>query len=177
LGKQSVAVEETRHYNQATAKSEDLRMAVATKTVPERLFFCIAEEVAQPEIGFFAQRAVGPLYETLKAAGLEIAGDLELICPQWNDQGKSRVLFAVPIEAEKPVPAPYFFWKSPAFKCAWTDHTGSMPSLKSAWAAFGSSVQSSGFTPLPTRAWREVYKHWESFNSEKDVTELQLEIE
>jgi hypothetical protein len=159
-------------------------MAVQTKTVPARLYFCIAEEVAQPEIGFFAQRAVGPLYETLKAAGLEIAGDLELICPEWNDGGKSRVMFAVPIKSQTPsggnspvaTKAPYFFWQSPVFKCAWIDHIGSMPSLKSAWAAFGPAVAANGLTLSPTRSWREVYQHWESFHSEKNVTELQLEI-
>jgi hypothetical protein len=159
-------------------------MNVQTKTVPQRRYFCIAEEVTQPEIPPFAQRAVGPLYEILKAAGLEIAGDLELICPQWNGEGKSRVMFAVPVQSEKPTggnspvvaKAPYFFWQSPAFKCAWTDNLGSMPSLKTAWAAFGPNVASSGLTPLPTHGWREVYKHWESFHSEKNVTELQLEI-
>ncbi len=93
-------------------------MAVQTKTVPARLYFCIAEDVTQPEIPLFAQRAVGPLYETLKATGLEIAGDLELICPQWNGEGKSRVMFAIPIQVERLVPAPYFIWQSPVFKCA-----------------------------------------------------------
>ncbi len=59
----------------------------------------------------------------------------------------------------------------------WIDRLGSMPSLKAAWAAFGPSVQAAGLTPAPTHGWREVYKHWESFHSENNVTELQLEIE
>ncbi len=159
-------------------------MNIQTKTVPEQLCFCVADDVTQEEIAFFAQRAVGPLYETLKTAGLDIAGDLEFICPEWNDQGKSRLIIAVPVKSETPPGrgsalqprSPYFFWESPAFKCAWIDHKGSMPSLKSAWAAFGPAVAAAGFEPVATRSWREVYKHWESFHSENNITELQLEI-
>src|SRR4051812_2815094 len=114
-------------------------MSINTKTVPARTYFCVAEEVTQPEIGFFAQRAVGPLYDTAKAMNLPNGGDLELICPQWNAEGKSRVMFAIPLAGSSggtsSTPAlPYFFWDSPPFKCAWADYKGSMPSIKAAWA-------------------------------------------
>lgn len=152
-------------------------MTIHTKTVPPRSYACIADDVTQPEIAPFAQRAIGPLYEAIKAAGLEIAGDLEAICEKWNDQGKSRVMFAVPVQAEKPIAAPYFFWRSSPFKCAWAEYVGEMPGLKAAWAAFGPAVAAAGYKPTAARSWREVYKHWESFHSDKNVTELQLGID
>jgi hypothetical protein len=156
-------------------------MNVQTKTVPARRYFCVAEDVTQPEIGFFAQRAVGPLYETAKQLSLEIAGDLELICPQWNVEGKSRVMFAIPVagagsdRGTAAAPAPHFFWDSPPFQCAWTDYKGSMPNIKAAWAAFGDAVKMQGLQGTPNMAWREIYKYWEDFNSDNNVTELQLE--
>jgi len=151
-------------------------MTITTKTVPERLYFCIAGEMTQSEIAPFAQRAVDPLFDALGRAGLESAGDLELICPKWNGQEKSRVMFAIPIREEKAVREPYFLWKSPPFKCACYDHKGSMPSLKAAWSAFGDAVARSGLKSSPSHGWREVYKYWESFHSDNDLTELQMEI-
>jgi hypothetical protein len=157
-------------------------MNINTKTVPARTYFCVAEEVTQPEIGFFAKRAVGPLYDTAKAMNLPIAGDLELICPQWNAEGKSRVMFAIPLSSPPggnsgSAASPYFFWDSSPFKCAWADYKGSMPSIKDAWAAFGNAVKAAGHQRTPDMAWREIYKHWEDFNSENNVTELQVEIQ
>jgi hypothetical protein len=156
-------------------------MNINTKTVPARKYFCVAEEATQPEIGFFAKRAVGPLYDTAKSMNLPIGGDLELICPQWNAEGKSRVIFAIPLDGTLgdnagAVASPYFFWDAPAFKCAWADYKGSMPSIKAAWAAFGNAVKAAGQMGTPDMAWREVYKHWEDFNSENNLTELQVEI-
>jgi hypothetical protein len=157
-------------------------MNINTKTVPARKYFCVAEGATQPEIGLFAKRAVGPLYDAAKAMNLPIGGDLELICPQWNAEGKSRVIFAIPLAATpggnagSPV-SPYFFWDAPAFKCALADYQGSMPSIKAAWADFGNAVKAAGHKGTPDMAWREVYKHWEDFNSENNVTELQIEIQ
>lgn len=151
-------------------------MTITTKTIPERLYLCIAGEMTQPEIAPFAQRVVDPLCDALGAAGLESAGDLELICPKWNGQEKSRVMFAIPIHEERLVSEPYFIWKSPAFKCACSDHKGSMPSLKAAWSALGDALEKDGFKCPSSHGWREVYKYWESFESEDDLTELQMEI-
>jgi hypothetical protein len=151
-------------------------MTITTKTIPERLYLCVAGEMTQPEIASFAQRAVDPLFDALGTAGLKSAGDLELICPKWNGQEKSRVMFAIPIREEKAVSEPYFIWKSPIFKCACYDHKGSMPSLKAVWSAFGEALERNGFRCASSCGWREVYKYWESFHSDNDLTELRMEI-
>ena len=51
-------------------------MQIDTKTVPGRRYFCVADEVTQPEIPLFSQRAVGPLYETAKKQKLAVVSDL-----------------------------------------------------------------------------------------------------
>ena len=149
-----------------------------SKTVPPQFFLCVAEDVTQEQIPAFAQRAIDPLDKALAAVNLQPAGDLQFICEKWNGEKPSRLIIGIPIlqEPATPAAAPYFVWKSPAFKCAWLDHKGPMPSLKEAWANFGPAVAAAGLMPAPTHAWREIYKHFESFDSPNDLTELQLEI-
>lgn len=145
------------------------------KTVPEQLFFCIAGEVTRSEIPSFAARAVGPLYEALAKAGLAQTGPLQFICPEWKGaDAKNRLIIGIPIQEQKPVPNPWFVWTAPAFHCVWKEHTGSMPSLKEAWNSFVEECAKEGVQPAGT--WREVYKHWESFESENDITEIQMGI-
>jgi effector-binding domain-containing protein len=146
-----------------------------TKTVPEQLFFCVSEEVTREEIPSLAARAVGPLYEALAKAGLEQTGPLQFICPEWKGaDAKNKLIIGIPIREEKSVPAPCFVWTAPAFHCVWKEHTGSMPSLKEAWNSFVEECTKEGVQPTGT--WREIYKVWESFESEKNVTEIQMGI-
>jgi len=160
----------------APKKVEQGAMEIAVKTVPETLFFCVAEEVAQAEIPAFAERAVGPLFEALGARGQHPIGDLHFICPQWmGPEAKSRIVFAVPVAAEFPVEAPYYLWRSPAFKCAWIEYQGPMSGIKEAWGHFGAAVEQTSHRPVGS--WREVYVHWVAPESAEDRTELQMGIE
>jgi len=47
---------------------------------------------------------------------------------------------------------------------------------KAAWSALGAALEKNGFKCATSHGWREVYKYWESFESENDLTELQMEI-
>ena len=147
-----------------------------TKTVPERLFFCIAGEVTQAEIPVLAGQAVGPLHEALAKENLVREGDLHFICPEWKGaDAKNKLLLAIPIAKEAEVASPYFLFKAPSFKCIWRDHQGPMTTIKAAWDSLVTDAETEGLRPVGS--WREVYKHWESFDSPNNLTELQMEIQ
>ena len=157
-------------------KAEQKPVEVAIKTVPETLFFCVAEGVTQADIPVFAGRAVGPLYETLGKLGQQPAGDLQFICPEWiGPDAKNKIVFAIPSAKEFPVEAPYYLWKAPAFKCAWVEYKGPMSGIKGAWMRFAADVEQGGHKAAAS--WREVYVHWVAPDSAEDRTELQMGVE
>lgn len=146
------------------------------KTVPETLFFCVADNGAQKDIPALAQRCIGGLYQQLATLCRQPIGDLQIICPVWNGpDAPSQFVFAIPMAAEFTVDAPYHFWKAPAFKCAWVEYKGPMSGIKDAWARFGTEVEKSGYKSA--QSWREVYRHWVSPESPEDLTELQAGVE
>jgi effector-binding domain-containing protein len=157
-------------------KTEQNGVSIATKTVPEMLFFCAAEEGTQAELPGLAQKTIGGMFETLNRQGKHPAGNLQIICPEWKGlEGRSKFVFAIPVAQEFTVDAPYYIWKAPAFKCAWVEYRGAMPGIKDAWMKFAGDVEKSG---LKTNAsWREVYIYWVAPDSPEDRTELQMGIE
>jgi effector-binding domain-containing protein len=157
-------------------KAEQKPVEVAIKTVPETLLFCVAAEVTPADIPVFAEKAIGPLYETLGKLGQQPAGNLQFICPKWNGPAaRNKIVFAIPIAKEFPVAAPYYIWKAPAFKCASVEYKGPMSGIKDAWMKFAGDVEQSGHKAVAS--WREVYVHWVAPDSAENRTELQMGVE
>jgi len=132
--------------------------------------------MTQAEIPEFAQKSIGPLFEALGKAGQQPAGPLQFICPEWiGPDAKNKVVFAIPVAKEFPAEPPYYLWRAPAFKCAWTEYKGPMSGIKEAWMKFGNKVAESG--EKYARSWREVYVFWIAPDSDENRTELQAGIE
>ncbi|MGH8047676.1 MAG: GyrI-like domain-containing protein [Chthoniobacterales bacterium] len=157
-------------------KIEPKAAEVAVKTVPETLFLCVVGEATPAQISEFAEKSIGPLFETLGKLGQQPAGSLEFICPSWQgENAKMKIIFAIPIAKEFPVEAPYYIWKAPAFKCAWAEYKGPMSGIKDAWMKFGGEVEQSG--NKADNSVREVYLNWAAPESADNRTELQMGVE
>jgi effector-binding domain-containing protein len=147
-----------------------------TKNVPATQFLCVAEDVSQSEISEFAEKSIGPLFETLRQQGRKPTGNLQFLCPKWlGPDAKSTIVIGIPVAGEFPVASPQSLWKAPAYHCASLLYRGPMSGLKEAWEQFGRRIAEQGWKT--TGSWREVYRYWIAPDSTEDITELQMEIE
>ncbi len=146
------------------------------KLVPEKLYFCAEKHLKIPEIAAFAAEVGDKLCGEAESQGMNILGPLEFL--YLNSTGDlNHVLnlkIALPVEAMKPSDSDFFFIKSQPFPCLSVDFTGSMPNIGAAWQSLCEDAVKEGYDIANQE--REIYKEWVAFDSDDNVTELQMGV-
>lgn len=146
------------------------------KQVASRLYYCVEEELTLPEIPQFAEKNADSIFKDAESKGLGIVGPLEFIYLNCvGDPTKPfQLIIAVPVKEKKPSGNDFFFMETVPFDCMTMDYKGPMENIGSAWESLTIQVLDTGYKL--TNQGREVYKEWISFESEENITELQVGI-
>ena len=146
------------------------------KKIPSKTFYCAEKTLTIPEISQFADTVLEPMYKDAEKQGLEISGPPEFI--YRNSTGEPgrpfHLLIGIPVAASKPASGDFFFLETRPFDCASAIYRGSMLNLGNAWKQLVQEVLEAGY--LLGNQGREIYTHWVSFESEDNITELQVGV-
>lgn len=146
------------------------------QTVPSGLYFCIGTKLVFSEIRAYAESATPEFMKIVSTKNLVKRGPLEFHYRFERDRNSEfSIEIAQPVESAGPCSDPYYFKRSPDFKCVSQHHRGSIRSIGQDWDFFTAAVLKAGFTLSGEN--REVYRYWESFESYRNITELQLGVE
>jgi hypothetical protein len=146
------------------------------KQVPSKLFYCAEKELTIPEIPEFAEAILEPLYKDAESLRLKFTGPPEFIyfSSTGDPNEPLHLLIAIPVKGSKPSKSDYFFLETMPFDCVSVDYKGSMVNIGKAWEDLIQQVLSKGY--YLSNQGREIYKKWISFESENNITELQIGI-
>ena len=146
------------------------------RQVPSKTYFCAEKELLLKEVPNFAEEVLESLYNQAQKKGLTLSGPTEFIYISSSDDPAHPVhlIIAVPVTEPKPITSDFFFWQATAFPCISTDYKGSMLGIKQAWSVLVQQVLEHGY--ILSNQGREVYREWVSFESEDNITELQVGV-
>jgi effector-binding domain-containing protein len=155
-------------------------MQAQIKDDPAAIFLASRHRTTIPQIAKIAgdENAPGKLIEAARSAGIQIAGPSTFI--YYGADGKPTtefdLLIAFPI-VSRPASVPNGFEvvEAPPFHCVSVDYVGSMPNIHAGYDVLMQAIGSQGLRP--TGEGREIYKTWVEYNSDENVTELQIGIE
>ena len=147
-----------------------------TKQISSKTFYCAEKILTIPEIPQFAETVLEPMYKEAEVLGLAITGPPEFI--YFNSTGDPKhpfhLVIGIPVTESKTSKSEFFFLEALPFTCASVEYKGSMQGLGNAWKELVQEVLAAGY--LPGNQGREVYKEWVAFESEDNITELQMGI-
>ncbi|MDJ0723230.1 MAG: GyrI-like domain-containing protein [Desulfobacterales bacterium] len=146
------------------------------KQIPARNYYYAATELTVAGIPAFADKTFEPLFQSAGENQLEIVGPTEFIyLNAGGDPTKPfRLIIGLPVRAPQSSPDAFGFLETPPFECLSEDFAGPMQHIGRAWYDLFRQVQDAGY--LPGNQGREVYKDWQAFDAEDNVTELQMGI-
>lgn len=154
-------------------------MQAQIKDDPPAIFIASRHRTTIPQIARIAgdENAPGKLIDAARSAGIPLAGPSTFIYygADGNPNTEFDLLIAFPI-ASRPssVPSGFEVIESPAFHCISVDYIGSMPNIMTGYGVLMQAIGSQGLRP--TGEGREIYKTWVEYNSDENVTELQIGI-
>ncbi len=82
------------------------------------------------------------------------------------------MIIVFPVSARKTTNDQFGFLETPPFECLCVDFKGPMPKIGQAWDALVGQVLESGY--ILGNQGREGYKNWHAFDSDDNITELQM---
>lgn len=146
------------------------------KQVPAKIFYCAEKTLTVPEIPEFGQAVMEPLYREAESLQLDIIGPSEFIYLNTTEDPNQpfQLVIGIPVKESKTTQSDFFFWEAMPFACLAVDYKGSMLNIGNAWQELVQQVLKTGWQ-LSNQG-REVYKEWVSFESEENITELQMGV-
>ena len=146
------------------------------KQVPSKFFFCAEKSLTVPDIPGYAESVMELLFKDAESKELEIVGPPEFIYLNTNEDPNTpfQLVIGIPIKESKAINSDFFVWESMPFACLSIDYKGSMLNIGKAWQELVAQVLNEGWQ-LSNQG-REVYKEWVSFESEDNITELQMGV-
>ena len=152
--------------------------SVALKEVPATTFVVSShDDVTIPEIPTIARNEVDQLIATIEHEGLVATSPVVFIYHGADGTPTTRfkLTLAFPL-ADRPasVPEPYELVDTPTFRCVSTDFVGAMPDILAGYARLFDAVDELGLAF--TGESREIYRKWVGYESDDNVTELQLGV-
>lgn len=147
------------------------------RQVPSKLLYCAEKVLTIPEIAEFSAATMDSLCQDAALSRLEIIGPPEFLYLNCGEDMETpfQLMITVPVNAQKPsANGQFFFMETMPFNCVSTDYKGPMTGIGEAWGNFVREIMGKGY--LMSNEGREVYKQWVSFESEENVTELQMGI-
>ena len=115
--------------------------------------------------------------DAAERAGLEIVGPSTFIYfgAEESPNAHFDLLIAVPVNAYPPdIPDGFEVLGTSRFHCLSVEYVGSMPNIQTAYRALRNAIHEQKLTP--TFEAREIYKKWVDFDSEENITEIQIGI-
>ncbi|MFC1664371.1 hypothetical protein ACFL17_01915 [Pseudomonadota bacterium] len=143
---------------------------------PSCIYFVSRKELTVLEIPSVAENVVPELYLAAERAQIEISGPNQFIYYEF-DGSVSRPFtldFAIPVAGKKPYQGDFAYRDAGEFKCAARMYVGALSGLGRAWEEFAEQLVKDGYNLGAER--REIYKIWDAHDSERNMTELQMEI-
>ena len=160
-----------------TTKKE-IKMNIEKKEMPARVFLSAKKKLTIPEIPAFANEVTDKLIKAAEELELVITGPSEFIyfgCT-GNLEEQFDLQIAFPIEQKKKTHESFEYYESPAFICISQDYKGCMKNIGIGWNSLCEEARKNGIKFDDGGHVREVYKKWIDFDSEENITELQIEI-
>jgi len=152
--------------------------SVALKEVPPTTFIVSSQDdVTIPEIPAIARNEVDQLIATIEEEGLVATSPVVFIYHGADGTPTTRfkLTLAFPLaQRPKTVPAPYEILDSPTFKCVAMEFVGAMQDIMAGYARLFDAVDELGLSF--TGESREIYRKWVGYESDDNVTELQLGV-
>jgi effector-binding domain-containing protein len=152
--------------------------SVALKDVPPTIFVVSSHDaVTIPEIPTISRNEVDQMVEAIAAVGAAPVAPVTFIYHGADGTRETRfhLDIAFPLAAKPAAaPEPYDVQEKPAFRCLSTDYVGPMPEIMRGYALLFSEMKEQGLAY--TGESREVYRKWIGFESEDNVTELQIGV-
>lgn len=152
-------------------------MDIEIKTVPSTTFFVAHTNLKINQIPEYAEKTSSVLWQKAESIGLEMIGSVNFVYfNSTGDPEKEITLeISIPVKEIKDYEGEFKYRESGEFKCASIDYKGSMKGIGEAWENLYNETVKSGYKVI--NECREIYKEWDSFDSDKNVTELQMGIE
>ncbi len=144
--------------------------------VPARVYYCAEKTLTPSEIPDFAGKALEMLCRDAESRDLDVSGPPEFFYFTCTDDNliPLHLIVAVPVLEGGSSRGGFFFMESMPFDCVSVLYKGSMSTIGIAWEDLVQQALKMGY--LLSNQGREVYREWVSFESEDNVTELQMGI-
>ncbi len=144
---------------------------IVVKTVPDTVFLCLSRELLPGQIAAFVKEGTAKLRQTADTAHLEVTGPLQYMGPSWNGDGKvSTYILAIPVKAEKPVPAEFNWIALAAHKVASIRVHVPPGTVAKAWDKMDAEIASKGHKS--SERWTEV-----QVSPDGSLVEIQADLE
>ena len=153
-------------------------MKLEKKEVPGKIYLSAKKNLTTPEIPEFAGEVMEKLFGEAEKIGVAITGPCEFIylgCCGEPDSSFDLII-AIPIEEKVGEPGTFQYYESPAYECVYKEYIGSMNGIGDAWGTFISEAEENKIVFHSENQGREIYKSWVEFESDENVTELQMKI-
>jgi hypothetical protein len=152
---------------------------VSIKQVPPTVFLTsVHDDVTIPEIATIARNEVDQMLVALEANGGVPAAPIHFIYHGADGTPTTpfRLTLAVPLATvPSHVPAPYELLDAPEFRCVATEFVGAMPDIMWGYDRLFAAMREQNLGR--TQESREIYKRWIGFESDDNVTELQIGVQ
>ena len=143
--------------------------------LPARLYYCAKKELAITDIPFFAEEVMDDLQHDLRVAAVDITGPPEFHYFDIDLTGARPfyILIAFPV-TKRCDTGRFSFLETEPFSCLTTEYRGPMAGIGEAWSDLVNRTLAAGY--LLQNQGREVYREWLGFESDRNLTELQLGV-
>lgn len=152
--------------------------SVEIKEVPPTIFVVSShDDVTIPEIPTISRNEVDQMVAAIAAVGAVPVAPVTFIYhgADGTPTTKFQLDIAFALAAKPPeTPAPYEVVELPAFRCVATDYVGPMPEIMRGYALLFAELEHQGL--VHSGESREIYRKWIGFESEDNVTELQVGV-
>jgi predicted transcriptional regulator YdeE len=136
------------------------------------LFLHGEKSVSYDKVPVAGQKIMDALNRYIQKHEVDVIGP-----PVWSYEplkGKLRLKAGFPVKKGTRGKAPFSAKTEPAWKSVSTEFKGPMKHIIEAWVEFFATVEKKGLDCEDDR--REIYRTWIGFDSEDNVTELQIRL-
>ncbi|THB75917.1 MAG: hypothetical protein D6B25_10880 [Desulfobulbaceae bacterium] len=153
-------------------------MLTEIKTIPAKHYLAARRNLTLPEVQDFTNSTLQGLYAEAERFQVPITGPCEFIyfgCT-GHPELPFDLLISLPIEKQEFETDAFDYFTLPETICICTDFIGKAESLREGWTWLVEEMERQSITPHPENQAREIYKQWISFDSDMNITELQVKI-
>lgn len=151
---------------------------MTVKKVPAKSVLRSSHDITLAEISAVAEKTIPALFEEASKLNLEVAGPVEFTYVGMDGRPETtfELIVSLPIKkrkkASKNDSAQFKQARTKPFRCATTEHLGSIANIANTYMALCHEMNEAGLKQGDEC--REVYQHWVAFDSPQNITEVQV---